>query len=92
MRTVVLKLLYSLTRLCLTVVSFFRDFYKLTLNAYICKPLLTATVGANDHNGLAGPTSRNRQSCENLKISFENLSGKVRNILGATVLAKNFQT
>ena len=51
-----------------------------------------ATVGANDHNGLAGPTSRNRQSCENLKISFENLSGKVRNILGATVLAKNFQT
>ena len=52
-------------------VNFFREFYKLTLNAYIYKPLLTAIAEANDHKGLAGPTSRNRQSCENLKISLE---------------------
>ena len=46
----------------------------------------------SDHKGLPGPTSRNRQSCENLKISFENLLGKMRNIfLGAAVLAENFQ-
>ena len=38
--------------------------------------LLAAIAGANDHKGLAGPTSRNRQSCE----KFENFSGKVRNI------------
>ena len=38
------------------------------------------TAGANDHKGLAGPTSRNRQSCENLKIYFEIFLSKVRNI------------
>ena len=51
-----------------------------TLNAYIYKPLLTAIARANDHKGLAGPMSRNRQSCENLKISFENYLGKMTNI------------
>ena len=51
-----------------------------TLNAYIYKPLLTAIARANDHKGLAGPMSRNRQSCENLKISFENFLGKMTNI------------
>ena len=64
----------------LTVVNFLREFNKSTPNACIYKPLLAANAGANDHKGLAGPTSRNRQSCENLKISFENFLGKVRDI------------
>ena len=32
--------------------------------------LLAAIAGANDHKGLAGPTSRNRQSCEKFEIFF----------------------
>ena len=54
----------------LTVVNFFREFYKLTLNAYIYMLLLAAIAGANDHKGLAGPTSRNRQSSEKFEIFF----------------------
>ena len=54
----------------LTLVSFFREFYKLTVSAYIYKPLLTAIAGANDHKGFAGPTSRNRQSCEKFENFF----------------------
>ena len=74
----------------LTVVNFFREFYKLTLNAYIYKPLLAAIARANDYKGLTGPTSRNRQSCENLKISFENFFRQSEKyFLGATVLAEN---
>ena len=38
--------------------------------------LLTAIAGANDHKGLAGPTSRNKQSCNNLIFFL----GKVRDI------------
>ena len=41
-----------------------------TLNAYIYKPLLAAIARANDHKGLAGPMSRNRQSCENFENFF----------------------
>ena len=67
----------------LTVVNFFREFYKLTLNAYICRPLLAAIAGTNDHKRLAGPTGRNRQSCEKFEISFEIFLGKVRNIFGS---------
>ena len=73
----------------LTVVIFFRECYTLTLNAYIYKPLFTAIAGASDHTGSAGPTSRNRQSCENLKI-FLNRQDE-RYFLGAAVLAENFQ-
>ena len=40
--------------------SFFREFYKLRQNAYIYEPLWGAIAGANDHMGLAGPTSSNR--------------------------------
>ena len=43
-------------------------------------PLLKAIAGANDHKGLDGPTSRNMQSCENLKISFKKFLGKMRDI------------
>ena len=32
--------------------------------------LLAAIAGANDHKGLAGPTSRNMQSCEKFEIFF----------------------
>ena len=72
----------------LTVVNFFREFYKLTLNAYIYKPLLAAIAGANDHKGLAGPTSRNKQSCDNLNFFF--FTQGERCIKAATVLAGNF--
>ena len=76
----------------LTVVNFFREFYKLTLNAYIYKPLLSAIARANGHKGSAGPTSKNRQSCENLKISFENFFRQgEKYFLEAPVLAENFQ-
>ena len=71
----------------LPIVNFLREFYKLTLNAYIYKPLLTAIAGANDHKGLAGPTSRNKQSYDNYNFFFR--QGE-RYILGATVLAENF--
>ena len=76
----------------LTVVNFFEEFYKLTLNAYIYKPLLAAIAEANDHMGLIGPTSRNRQSYEKFKNSF----GKCfrqgeKYILGATGLARIFK-
>ena len=40
-------------------------------------PLLTAIAGANDRKGLAGPTSRNKQSCDTLNFIF---LGKVRDI------------
>ena len=53
--------------------------FKLTLNAYIYKPFLAAIAGANDHRGLAGPTSRYRQSCENFENFFEHFLGKVKN-------------
>ena len=39
---------------------FFREVYKLRQNAYIYEPLWAAIAGANDHMGLAGPTSSNR--------------------------------
>ena len=55
-------------------------------------PLLKAIAGANDHKGLDGPTSRNMQSCENLKISFKKFFRQdERYFLGAAVLAENFQ-
>ena len=38
--------------------------------------MLADNAGANDHEGLAGPMSRNRQSCENFEISFEYFLGK----------------
>ena len=40
-------------------------------------PLLTAIAGANDRKGLAGSTSRNKQSCDTLNFIF---LGKVRDI------------
>lgn len=40
----------------LTVVDFFWEFYKLTLNACIYKPWVAATMGANIYKGLAGLT------------------------------------
>ena len=52
--------------------------------------MLAAIARANDYKGLTGPTSRNRQSCENLKISFENFFRQSEKyFLGATVLAEN---
>ena len=43
LRTVAVKLLYSPTR-CLTVVDFFKEFYKLKLNDCIYKLLVEAIV------------------------------------------------
>ena len=51
-------------------------------------PLLTAIAGANDHKGLAAPTSRNKQSCDHLNFFFR--QGE-RYILGATVFAEIVQ-
>ena len=76
-RTVVVNF-FILWRVSSNSRNFFGEFYEVTLNAYSYKPLLAAMT--SDHKGLPGPTSRNRQSCENLKISFENLLGKMRNI------------
>ena len=85
------KHLQPLANYRLTVVNFFRELYKLTLNAYIYKPLFTGQLrGANDHKGLAGPTTRNRQSCENLKIYVENFLGKMRDIFGCRGFSWNF--
>ena len=41
--------------------------------------------------GLAGPTSTNRQSCKNLKISFLKLSRQGEKYFLETVLAGNFK-
>ena len=51
-----------------------------TKRLYLEAIVYRAIAGANDHKGLAGPTTRNRQSCENLKIYVENFLGKMRNI------------
>ena len=54
--------------------------------------MLKAIAGANDHKGSDGPTSRNMQSCENLKISFKKFFRQdERYFLGAAVLAEIFQ-
>ena len=46
-------------------------------------PLLAAIVGANDHKGLAGLRAGIGKVVKNLKISSENVLGKVRNIFGS---------
>ena len=65
---------------------FFREFYKLTLNAYIYKPLLAAISGANDHVGLAGVT----KSYEKLEKFWKFSRQGEKYILGATVFSPNF--
>ena len=52
-------------------------------------PLLTAIAGANDRKGLAGPTGRNKQSCDTLNLIF--FRQGERYILGATVFAEIVQ-
>ena len=52
-------------------------------------PLLTAIAGANDRKGLAGPTSRNKRSCDTLNFIF--FRQGERYILGATVFAEIVQ-
>ena len=55
-------------------------------------PLSAAIAGANDHKGLAGPTSRNRQSCEKFeKFFWKFFRQGEKYFLGSTVLAKYFQ-
>ena len=44
-----------------TVVDLFREFYKLTINACIYKPIVSGYTEANDHKGLAEHTNRNRR-------------------------------
>ena len=51
--------------------------------------LLTAIAGAYDRKGLAGPTSRNKQSCDTLNFIF--FRQGERYILGATVFAEIVQ-
>ena len=64
----------------LTVVNFFREFYKLTLNAYIYKPLSTAIAGQMTIRAWLDLRAGIGKVVKNLKIYFENLLGKVRNI------------
>ena len=64
----------------LTVADFFREFYKLTLNAYIYKPELVAMRGP-----MIIKASPNIRTGTGEVIFFS----KVRKYLGATAFAKN---
>ena len=46
---------------CPTVVDFFREFYKFTLNACTLEPRLAAITRANNHLGLAGLTNSEQE-------------------------------
>ena len=67
----------------LTVVNFFREFYKLTLNANIYKLSLAAIAGAYDHVAWLDLRAGIGKVMKNLKIYFENFLSKVRIYFGS---------